>query len=301
MVLTTQTRAKLASIVSGLVFGIYWIPLRAIDGAGFDGIWAIVLFNLVGFGIVLPWAVYRWREFIPGRLRLHVNTIGVGVSFVLYAGAFLYTEVIRAIILFYLMPIWGFLIARLVTGEKITAIRWVSMALGLGGLIVICGIEQGIPLPANAGDWMALGAGMLWAGVSTMILTDRQDTVNYTIGFLFWAAIISVIFAVVATRYGILATPDWPRLTSVLPWLIPFTIVFIIPGAFATMYGPSQLNPGVVGLFFMIEISVGATTAAWFANEPFGATQITGVALITLAGMAETLYQWLWKKPVAPA
>ena len=40
----------------------------------------------------------------------------------------------------------------------------------------------------------------------------------------------------------------------------------------------------------MTEISVGAVTAAIWANEPLGARELTGVALITLAGLCEFLY-----------
>ena len=129
-----------------------------------------------------------------------------------------------------------------------------------------------------------------------MILTDKQDPVNYTIAFLFWTTLISLLFALVATQSEFLSAPDWAQLKPLLPWLIPFALFIILPGAFAVMYGPSRLNPGVVGLFFMIEISVGTATAALFANEPFGLKEITGVTLITLAGIAETLYLWLWKK-----
>ena len=59
----------------------------------------------------------------------------------------------------------------------------------------------------------------------------------------------------------------------------------------------TQLNPGVVGLLFMTEISVGTTTAALFAGEPFGLREITGVILITLAGISEPIYQFWLKTP----
>ncbi len=296
MAISTQGWAKLASIFAGLVFGIYWIPLRAMDQSGFAGIWAVALFSLAAFLVVLPIAIFRFRQLVPGRWRLHINCALTGLAFVMYAGAFVYTEVIRVIVLFYLTPIWGFLIARVVTGEKITGIRWVSMALGLLGLVAICGVENGFPMPANIGDWMALGGGILWAATSMSILTDRQDSINYAISFLFWSTVIAMGAAAIATHQGALAAPHWPQIESIWPWLVPFAIFIIVPGAYATLYGPSQLNPGVVGLLFMIEISVGTTTAALFAGEPFGTKEITGVVLITLAGIAETLYQWLCKK-----
>ena len=289
--MTKQGWAKLAAIYSGLVFGVYWIPLRAMESAGFSGLWSVLVFNLVSLVLVLPLIGYRWRQLIPGRLRLHFGALTAGCAFVLYAGAFLYTEVVRVIVLFYLLPIWGFLLARVVSGDKISAVRWVSMLLGLGGMAAICGFENGLPLPSNIGDWMALAGGMLWAVASMIMLLDQDDAVNYTIGFVFWSTIVSALAALISTRYGFLPEAQWSGIGGVLVWLIPFAVIVIVPAAFATIFGPSQLNPGVVGLLFMTEISVGTITAAILAGEPFGPQEITGVLLITLAGVAEPIYQ----------
>jgi drug/metabolite transporter (DMT)-like permease len=55
----------------------------------------------------------------------------------------------------------------------------------------------------------------------------------------------------------------------------------VIPGAYAAFWGAPHLNPGVVGLLMMTEISVGVVTAAIWVGEPFGMRELTGVILIT--------------------
>ena len=288
-----RTWAKMAGVFSGIVFGIYWIPLRLMDEAGIHGMWAVMVFNVTAFVLISPWVIYKWRTFVPGRLRLQLGSVVTGLAYVLYTGAFLYTEVIRVLVLFYLMPIWGFVLARIFIDEKITPARWVSMIFGLAGLIVVCGIENGIPIPSNAGDWMALIAGIMWAGVSISILTDKQEPLNYWAMFLFWGSFWSIVVALYVTNQGLLPSPQWNQLPSILLWLIPLAILVIIPAAFATLFAPSQLNPGVVGLLFMTEISIGTITAALFAGEPFGTTEILGVLLITAAGLSEPVQSWI--------
>lgn len=274
------------------------------DAAGISGLWAVMVFNLVSFVLIAPIFLIRRHNTLPVRPRLHITTCFCGLAYVLYIGAFLYTEVIRVLVLFYLMPVWGFVLARIFVGEAISPVRWLCMLLGLSGLVVICGIEQGIPLPSNMGDWMALISGVGWAGASLSILTDRKEPVNYSIAFLFWGALWSIVLATLATTQGILPTPSWSHLTDVLIWMVPLAIFIVIPGAFATMYAPSQLNPGIVGLLFMTEISIATTTAALFASEPFGPKEITGVVLITLAGIIEPLILIFFKTrkstPVTP-
>ena len=257
-----QTIAKIAAIYAGLVFGIYWIPLREMENGGLDGLWAVALFNLAALLLVLPLIVHRWGVLITGRFRFHLCGFVTGLSFTLYAGAFLYTDVIRVIVLFYLMPVWGFLFARVVIGEKITGARWVSMALGMGGLVVICGVENGIPLPRNAGDWMALLGGVLWAAASLMLLTDRRDPLDYALGFLFWSAVLGVFGSMMLTVSGTAALPSWSAVDDMAVWLIPFVLIVVVPASYAVVFGPSHLNPGVVGLLFMTEISVATLTAA---------------------------------------
>ena len=105
-----------------MVFGIYWIPLRALNDAGFSDLWATFVFNLVPLALVLPLAVIRIRNIVGGSRHFHLCGALMGLGYVFYASSFLYTEVIRAILLFYLMPIWGFLLTCIVTGDPITSV-----------------------------------------------------------------------------------------------------------------------------------------------------------------------------------
>jgi drug/metabolite transporter (DMT)-like permease len=281
--------AKLSCIYSGLVFGIYWFPLRELQQAGLGNSWAILMFTAGPVLFLLPLLIVRLRAIISSSGRFHLICGLCGVAYVMYGSAFLYTEVVRVIVMFYLMPIWGFLVARIFIGEKITPVRWLSMTLGVLGLVTICGFDNGIPLQNNSGDWMALGAGIIWACASTLLLTSRGDPVNYTVGFMTYSAIVAAIFVTIAVLTDRTGIPDVNILSKDFIWTIPFALLVLIPAAFATMFGPTQLNPGIVGLLFMTEISVGTVTAALFANEPFGQAEVIGVVLITLAGISEPI------------
>lgn len=281
--------AKLACIFAGIVWGVYWIPLRMMATSGIVGLWATVMFYLVPLALLAPLVVWRWRDLVPGYLRLHLAGFLGGFTFVLYANAFMFTEVVRAMLLYYLTPIWGFLLARAFLGEAITPIRWISMLLGFTGILIIFGIDAGLPLPRNIGDWMGLISGMTWAIASLILLMDDQsDALNYTLVYFFWGTVVAILIALFPID-GVIQRPDPEKLLSVLPWLVPFIVVLVIPGAYAAIYGPTQLNPGVVGLLYMTEISVGVVSAAIWAGEPFGTREMLGVALITLAGLAEPL------------
>ena len=59
---STQTWAKLASLYAGLVFGLYWIPLRALEQAGLTDVLPAMVFNAVPMILILPLIIWRWRS-----------------------------------------------------------------------------------------------------------------------------------------------------------------------------------------------------------------------------------------------
>lgn len=294
--LSKTTLAKAGCIYSGLVFGIYWIPLRALSEYGFEGVWSTLLFTGIPALLVLPLFYWRRQVFLAVRWRFHLTCFLLGAAYALYASAFLYTEVVKVIALFYLLPIWGFLLARIFVAERITAVRWFSMLCALLGLWIILGMRPGIPWPNNIGDSMALIAGLTWAVGSLMLLTGEGETIDFTLGFLAWGAISTALLVLIALAVGYAVVSKASVFSVDLWWMLPFTIIVLLPASYAAVLGPSHLNPGIVGLLFMTEVSVATVTAALFANEPFGLKELIGVLLITIAGAAEPVSELIGKR-----
>lgn len=285
----TETQAKLACAFAGVVWGLIWIPLRAMDAAGITGAWATAMLYFWPFVLVLPLAVWRWRRVLRGGFGLQLTGLVTATSLVLYADALIYTEVIRAMLLFYLTPVWSTLLARIFLKEPITGVRWVAIGLGLTGILVIFGIDTGIPWPRNLGDWMGLAAGIVWAVAAVRMRSDNENhAIEFTTVQFGWATLLAFGIAFLPIA-GAGPAPGLEQVIGVLPWLLPVVLLVVIPGTFAALWGTPLLNPGIVGILFMTEISVGAVTAALWAGEPFGAREIVGILLISGAGLAESL------------
>lgn len=282
-----ENLAKIACTGAGAIWGLYWIPLRAVNAAGVNGSWATTLFYLVPLILLLPIAVIRWRRILRAGWPLQWIAIPAALALVLYSNAFLYTDVIRAILLYYLTPIWSAVLARMWLKEPITRGRILGIVLGILGLLVILNTDQGIPVPTNAGDWMGLISGLFWAlAANVMRRESAQNTFDILVTWFFWA----VVFGLILALLPILDRPDIPEIgqvVGILPWFIPVVLFLIIPGFYAIAWGVPLLNPGTVGILFMTEISVGAIGAALLTDEPFGMRELLGVGLITLAGLTE--------------
>lgn len=293
--LDIATQAKLAVAFSGVVWGLYWIPLRLMDQAGIFAAWATVLFYVVPMLCFLPWTARQWRCITNTNRHDHSIAIITGFALVLYANSMLYTEVVRAVLLYYMTPVWSLILARLVLGENYTVARVLAIVLGILGLLVILGIDQGTLWPRNIGDWMGLLAGLGWSiGSILMRKDDGSRSREYTTLYFFYGSLFALAL-VLSPVLGDIKLPDIDALWKVLPWFIIVGPVLLIPGIYAAFWGVPHLNPGVSGLLFMTEVTVATVTAAIWAGEPFGTREIVGITLISLAGLTE----FLWLKVVS--
>jgi len=281
------SRAKLACIYSGVTWGLFWIPLRMLDRAGIYGAWATVLFYAVPLLLFLPYLVFRWNKILSCGLALHLIGITSGTALAFYANSLIYTEVVRGLLLFYLTPVWSLILARIALGEAITPPRVIAILLGLSGMLVMLGVDVGIPLPRNIGDWMGLLGGLGWAVAAVLLRNDDgSHAIEFTLSYFFWGSVAAVIIAV-SPIAGDIELPTMSSVWDVLPWFSFVAVILVIPAAWAVIWGAPHLNPGVVALLFMIEVSVGTVTAAIWAGEPFGWREFIAVVLITLAGLTE--------------
>jgi drug/metabolite transporter (DMT)-like permease len=287
--LSLTTRASLACAYSGVAWGLFWIPLRGMDRAGVTDAWATVLFYGVPLLIFMPWIVRHWRRVVGCGWSLHFIGIATGASLAFYSNAMLYTEVVRGLVLYYTTPVWSLLLARLLLGEAITVPRVLAIVFGVAGMLVMFGVDLGFPWPKNIGDWMALIGAAGWAIAAVLLRKDDGSRSMEICAVYFFYGVVAALILALSPMAGDIEIPEWQAIVDVLPWAIPIAII-VIPGAYAAFWGAPHLNPGVVGLLMMTEISVGGITAAIWANEPLGTRELVGIALITIAGLSEFLY-----------
>ena len=285
---SSENFARLSCAIGGGIWGLYWIPLRAINEAGIPGAWATAIFHLIPALLLLPLIFFRFANIRSVGMPIHGISCCLGIAMMLYSTAFLYTDIIHAILLYYLMPLWGTILARAWLKEPISGDRVIGIILGLAGMLIILNTQDGFPLPRNAGDWMALSAGVMWALSANLLRRYPNYTaLQITPLWFLWCSIFSIFLAILtypdAGYETIKTTPE------ISLWLIPISIFLLMPGYFAVAWGTPKQNPGTSGVLFMTEISVGAISAALLTNEPFAARETVGIILITLAGLTEPL------------
>ncbi len=287
----TDLLPSLAIVATGLLWGTYWIPLRALDAAGLSRPWATFAPVAAGLALLIPFAALRWRRLAAGGWPLIGMGLLCGAAFTLYSNALLMTEIITVILLFYLTPVWATLLARVFLRQPITATRILTILLGIGGMAVVLGIDGRIPLPRGLGDWLGLISGIAWA-LASVIIRKRGDiaAVDNTIAFLAGSTLVAVALPLAARPAEVAAVdPLALPIGAILPWLALTTLVWAVPTIVLMMWGTQRLDPGRVGILLMGEVLVGAASAAILTDEPFGARQFIGGGLIVAAALIDVL------------
>ena len=284
---TSHFLPAIAVALCGAMWGGFWYPLRWFDGQGVGGAWVSLMFNVVAATAPLPWLMHRkaWEGFAGQAL----TGLCLGSAFSLYTVSLVMTEVIHAILLFYLTPVWSTLVGWLFLSERMKLSRIIAVALGFLGMGCILGLNDGLPFPRNAGDGVALISGMLWAAGTLRSFAKPSPRIalpafTFSIGGLVSSAIILAFGAGLAMPIASIG-----NLVHALPWITLLALIIFVPPNFLVLWAAQRINPGRVGILLMTEVLVGSISAALLSGEAFGMIELAGTTLIVCAGLIEVL------------
>jgi drug/metabolite transporter (DMT)-like permease len=289
----TTLLATAIVVATGVLWGFYWLPVRALTGMGLPGALGTVAITLAAALILSPVALARWRRLRSADPVALVAVALGGVAFALYSVGFVYGRVAIIILLYFLTPVWSTLIGRYVMGWHTPRLRLLAIAVGLAGLATMLGAGGEAPLPQGTGEWMGLIAGVLWS-VSTTGIRAKSDLGPPEAAF---------VFAVGATAAALALAPFLEnRPDSLAAWregrviavaLATGTLWWVLSVA-GLMWAAVRLEPARVGILLMIEVLVGAASAAILAGEHLSPIEILGGALVLGAGLIEV---WPERRP----
>ena len=271
-----------AVALSASLWGLWWLPLRALADAGLTGPALNAALYGVASVVLLPWYWRRRAQLAAGGLLLLGAGGLFGAALVSWNLALILGEVVRVTLLFYLAPVWATLLALALLHEPVGGLRVVSVVLGLAGAAVLLGFADGPPLPRSAGDWLGLAAGVLFALSVTLVRKGATISgLEQTMVAFAAAALLSLLLLLVTPP------PGGPIAFPVLAWAALAALAWLLPCTWLLLWGARFLEPGRVSLLLLLEVAVAALSAALLAGEPFGLREAAGCLLILSAGALE--------------
>ena len=278
-------KIAIALAISAGAWGIYWLPQRILEEGGLTGGWGTIAQMIIGVILLLPIAIWRKVKGKTTGLEMPLTGFLIGGGFICYALSFLLTDVVRALILFYMTPIWTTIFEILFLKKRPGLERVLTLSLALGGLWIVFSKQTIIPLPENSGDWLALAGGALFsAGLVRLELIKTDGVFPIIFSFFFFGSIFNIVAGFLLKEY-LGPVPPIEAFVSMALFLIIISVFYFIPTGIVIFWSPSKLGAGLCSILFLSEIVVGVITSSILTNEPFGWREITGSTLIVVGGV----------------
>ena len=299
--------AAAALIVNAAVWGLSWWPFRRLDELGLHPLWATTFVYAVISVLLLAVRPRSVQELLrPGPLWVLVAA--AGTTNAAFNWAVSIGDVVRVVLLFYLMPLWAVLLARVLLHEAITPRAVVRVALGLCGAFIVLWPEDGLrhfssgaatdaqaggladllgrALEGGLADALALIGGFSFALNNVMLRRQASSSEAARAAAMFLGgSLVAGVLGLVLVQAGSVAAPRWEAAAQWWPWALALSTAFL--GAnLALQYGATRLPASRTAVIMLTEVLFASVSAALM-----GAGLITPTLL--LGGLCILASAWL--------
>ncbi len=274
----------LALVFNAFVWGVSWWPFRRLEAAGLHPLWATVLIYVAAVTVISLSRPAAWRE-LATHPMLWLLMLASGTTNAAFNWAVTIGDVVRVVLLFYLMPLWAVLLARLLLNERLTGGALLRVALALcGALLILWPPGGGWPLPRSLPEALGLLGGFAFALNNVMLKREAARSEGAR------ALAMFVGGAMVAGTLAVLLTPGGTVLP--LPPLAPGWIggTLALAAAFlacnlALQFGASRLPAQATAVIMLTEVLFASGSALALGAGTLTAPMAGGGTAIVLAAL----------------
>ena len=279
---------------NALVWGTSWWPFRRLQDEGLHPLWSTVLvysLAVVVIAALRPRAVMQ----VVNAPALWVLMLASGTTNAAFNWGVVIGDVVRVVLLFYLMPLWAVLLARILLNEPLTRMAGVRVVAALLGAAIVLWPEgrglswSALPVPRSLPDWLGLVGGFSFALNNVML---RRESARPEEGRALAMFVGGVLVA--GTLAGLLASGGrigWPPGPSVDWGVLAFglAVVFMLSNL-ALQYGAARLPANVTSVVMLSEVVFASASAIALGGEQLthqlllGGCLIMGAAVLSAAG-----------------
>lgn len=280
--------AALALLANAFTWGISWWPFRQLQMLGVHPLWATALIYALAVVVLLAVQPTAWRAFRhhPG---LWVLLVAAGLTNVGFNWAVTVGDVVRVVLLFYLMPAWVVLLAWPLLGEKPTGGSLFRLLIALTGVVIVLkSPESPWPWPQSLADGLALMGGFCFALTNVMLRRLHQLPTSASMLAMFvGGTLMSSATAWAMLHTGVvLALP--PLDMTWITWVVAMAVMFL-GGNWGLQYGAARLSASATSIIMLSEVIFASSSALLLGAGVLSIRAVVGGSLIVLAAVLSTV------------
>jgi drug/metabolite transporter (DMT)-like permease len=274
--------AVIVLLFSSIGWGLTWLPIKALGDAGLNGLHLVFIVMGSVSVVLMPWLVCQralWLPILP--FMLLVALFG-GLANIAFQISMLNGDVIRVMILFYMLPIWSVLGGRFILGEVLDRRRLTTLLLCVGGAFLILDIWNVSWSSFSWIDALALLAGFALAANAIVFRFTMDAPFASKIGFMFVGGFVLVSAILVLYPTGV-ALPS----TSVIGGAVAYGLVWILLVSYGSMWGVTCLGAGRGSVLIVVELVVAVLSVLVITQVELKFHEAIGCIMVILAAILE--------------
>lgn len=245
----------------------------------------LIAFCYSAMAIVISPLAWRHRDYVfthPLPL-LGIFLVG-GVANICFSLAMIYGEVVRVMVLFYLLPVWGALGGKFILGERTNIWRWLGVALAIMGAFILLGGFDILAMPPSWLDLLALLAGIFFAITIMLFRAVKTLPVSVKLNSLFLGGALISAVALLVGAGG--EKGEFPSLTIIL-WTLLYALTWLLLANIGSQWAMTQLPAGRTSILMVMELVAAVLSAIWIGGEILTPQVVIGGLLIVSATAVE--------------
>jgi drug/metabolite transporter (DMT)-like permease len=292
--LTGRWLAVLALLLNAFTWGLSWWPFRQMRALGLHPLWLT--------GLVYALATLALLAARPAALATVLRTpalwllvLASGLTNACFNWAVSIGDVVRVVLLFYLMPLWTVLLSRWLLGERISLRGGLRVALALAGAAAVLWPTATAAATAThaAGaqylpDLLGLAGGFGFALNNVMLRRESHRAESARALAMFGGgALVSLALAVLLGGSGLVPLPPapaagWLALTVALA-------LWVLVANLGLQYGAARLPANTTSVIMISEVFFASASALALGAGTLGPRELLGALLILGAAALASL------------
>jgi drug/metabolite transporter (DMT)-like permease len=274
--------AVVVLFMSSAGWGLTWLPIKALSEMGLDGMYMIFIAFVSGALLLSPWLFKQyplWKQSLG--LMLMISLSG-GIANAAFQTAIYHGDVIRVMILFYMLPVWSVIGGRIFLKEKIDAARIIAVGLCLSGAFIILDIWHTSWHGISWIDVLAVMSGMGLAATNILFRFTQDIPVISKVCSMFIGCTVLIGLSLMVFSSSA-ELPD----NSAVPLAIAYGALWLTLITIGTQWSVTQMEAGRSAIIIVMELVVAVVSTALIVTAGLQFHEIIGGLMVLCAALLE--------------
>lgn len=272
----------LVLFASSIGWGLTWLPIKTLSERGLSGPMIVFLAFSAASIVLLPLLIKQWSHWKGWLGYLGLIALFGGFANLAFQSALYHGEVVRVMILFYLLPVWSVIGGRIFLQEKIDAKRVLTLVMALGGAFLILGGFSIFTVPPSWIDLLAIASGFAFAMNNLVFRATQSQPLGSKVAAMFTGCML-----LMGAYLLLVPQPASEVSLQNAAWSFLYGIAWLAVITFGTQWGVTRIEAGRASIIIVMELVAAVLSAMLILQQSLSVTEWAGAVLVLIAAVLE--------------